>query len=206
MSETTPIVFLEGHTTILRPYCEETDLSFFTYWQNNLEMLSLLGRTPLPLTHSQEQEILKDLTTRSNSVFLVICKKDEPVEILGCMSLINIDFQNRRATTGALLGPTNRRGKGYGSDAKMALLHYAFHTLGLCNIGASVHSSNPLSLGAMRKCGYKIVGTRPEWTWRNGKWVDEILTQVRREKFFEIYRPWKKDGTFVLDSEGNPRT
>lgn len=206
MPETNTIVFLEGRTTILRPYCEETDLDFFTYWMNDQEMLSLLGRTPLPITREQERDLLKEISVRDNGVFLVICDKEDPNQILGTMSLNGISYHNGHATTGALLGPTDKRGKGYGSDAKMALLHYAFHTLGLRVIGASVWSTNPRSLGAMHKCGYTVVGTRPEWRWRNGMWVDEILTQVTREDFFKIYEPGKEDGVFVLDSKGNPRT
>jgi RimJ/RimL family protein N-acetyltransferase len=38
----------------------------------------------------------------------------------------------------------------------------------------------------MRKCGYREVGRRKAHYFRNGRWLDEILTEVHREDWEKL--------------------
>lgn len=190
MSEHT-VVFLEGKRVVLRPYHEETDLGYMVRWMNDQNILQFIGRIPFPLTKEQEQEALKKLSTQNDIVFLVIVEKDSNTPI-GTMGLHHVDFRNGTATTGALIGETQFQGRGFGTDAKMTLLHYVFLTLGLRRVAASVLSSNHRSLAYMEKCGYKEVGRREAWYWRNGTYVDEIFTVVTREDFIPLWEKWQQ--------------
>ena len=54
------------------------------------------------------------------------------------------------------------RGQGYGTEAKLLLLEYAFDRLGLNMIWAWVKERNPRSQAALRKQGYRDAG---RFTW-----------------------------------------
>src|SRR3989344_8657502 len=101
-------------------------LNLFLNTQNNPETREYLARY-LPLTREDEEEWIKKAVSRDN-IHLAVAKKPCKTPI-GSMGLHHIDWKNRHATTGAVL-TTSHWGKGYGSDAKMLLLHYAFFELG----------------------------------------------------------------------------
>lgn len=103
--------------------------------------------------------------------------------MIGIMGLHRIDWISRIATTGAIIGPSTHRGQGLGTDAKIALLEYAFNTLGLRKIMSSVLDGNERSARYSQRCGYKIEARLKEQRFKNGRYVDEIILSVFKEDF-----------------------
>jgi RimJ/RimL family protein N-acetyltransferase len=71
-------------------------------------------------------------------------------------------------------------------------LEYAFNTLDLRKVCASVYDFNPRSKRCMEKCGYHQEGVRKQHIFRNGRLVDEILMAVFKDDFIKVWEVYKK--------------
>jgi RimJ/RimL family protein N-acetyltransferase len=188
------IVFLQGKKLYLRPPTKE-DIPFFVRWMNDQEITQFLA-VYLPITGAGEVEWLDRLQKNNDKdIVLVIvdAKTDKPI---GTMGLHRINWKDRTATTGALIGEKSYWGKGYGSEAKMLLLHYAFHSLNLRKICSLVLSFNGRSKAYSEKCGYKVEGVLKEHIFKNGEYWDEIHMAVFKEDWEPLWKEFQKTGKF----------
>ncbi|HXF49507.1 MAG TPA: GNAT family protein [Verrucomicrobiae bacterium] len=180
------LVFLKGKKTILRPLRKATDFELCLRWINDPEVNQYL-LVYFPVTEKKEEEWFDRMANNPNEIILGIETLDG--KLIGNMALVHINAKDRTASTGALIGEKKYWGKGYGTDAKMTLLNYAFNTLNLRKINSSVYAFNKRSLQYNLKCGYKVEGVRKKQIFRNGKYHDEILIAVFKEDWLPI---WKK--------------
>lgn len=186
------VVFLEGFKTVLRPP-EAADIEAFRRWMNDPAIRQFLGQF-LPQSERMEREWLEKIGKSESDVTLAVLAKPE-CPLIGSMGLHRIEWKNRIATTGAIIGDPAYHGKGYGTDAKMALLEYAFHELGLNKINSAVLYSNPRSIAYSMKCGYKIEGRRRQQVFKRGRFIDLVELGVLRREWEPIWRRWKKTGS-----------
>jgi RimJ/RimL family protein N-acetyltransferase len=146
------VIFLQGKKTILRPLNKQTDLPYLTRWINDPEIRSFVLVYQPQMLESEEQWVDAIANNkRPNDILLAIETLDG--RFIGTMGLHNISWKDRTATTGAIIGEKEFWGKGYGSDAKMALLDYAFNTLNLHKICSAVIAYNERSLNYSLHCG-----------------------------------------------------
>lgn len=185
--KTNNIVFLRGQKVTLRPI-EKTDVDKLLVWINDREVTQFLA-TNMPITRIQEENWVQNLPERKNDVVLAI---EVDRVLIGIMGIHNIDWVNKTATTGALIGEKEYWGKGFGTDAKMILLDYAFNTLGLRKICSSVYDFNKRSLRYSLHCGYKIEGTKKKQRLVKGKYRDEIILGLFKKDWLPYWREYKK--------------
>jgi RimJ/RimL family protein N-acetyltransferase len=108
----------------------------------------------------------------------------ETDELIGETGLYSIDWIARTAESGSWLYRAADRGQGYGTEAKLLLLEYAFDRLALNMIWAWVKERNPRSQAALRKQGYRDAG---RFTWsgygpdgfENARMFDLLATEWR---------------------------
>ena len=169
----TEIVFLKSNRVILRPVLKK-DLPQLLKWINDIEIQQYLN-AHLPVMEAEEDEWFDALhKSRSQVVFAIVADG----KLIGNMGIHNIDHRNGTASTGALIGNKKYWGKGYGSEAKMILLNYAFNTLNLRKVSSSVIAFNERSYNYSKKCGYKDEGRLKAQHYAFGKYWDEILLAV----------------------------
>lgn len=87
----------------------------------------------------------------------------ETGDLIGEVGLYAIDWIARTAESGWWIYRTEERGQGYGTEANLLLLEYAFDRLALNMIWAWVKEQNPRSQAGLRKQGYRDAG-RFTWT------------------------------------------
>ena len=75
-------------------------------------------------------------------------------QLIGSVTLFNLDFNHRRAEIGYALGRAHW-GKGYMNEALMALLKYAFEVLDLHRIEADVDPRNAASIKTLERLGFQ---------------------------------------------------
>jgi RimJ/RimL family protein N-acetyltransferase len=183
------IVFLKGKITTLRPV-SENDVPLFVRWINDPEVRQFILRT-FPLTEGEEKEYVASLAKKSNQdMVLVIEVKGQPI---GLMGLHRIDWVSRVATTGAIIGEKQFWGKGYGTDAKMALLDYAFNTLNLRKIMSAVKAFNARSLAYSLHCGYRVEGRLKRQFFVNGRYWDEIILGLFKNQWLPYWERYNKE-------------
>lgn len=168
------IVFLRGERLYLRPV-EASDMERGQRWINDPGTRCFLSRNwPVDAESQHAWHASRDRAKlRTDITFALVLTKDDTH--IGNIGLHAIDWVNRSATTGLLIGEEEHRGKGYGYEAKELLLDYAFNTLNLHRINSTVLSHNPRSVACLKKSGYKEEGRRRQAYFRNGEWIDEIV-------------------------------
>jgi RimJ/RimL family protein N-acetyltransferase len=179
------VVFLKGRKVNLRPFSKE-DIPTITRWINDPETRKFVTMT-FPQTEKQEEEWYNKLSSDDKNIVLGIETKDG--KLIGIMGLHGINWVFRTGTTGAIIGEKSYRGKGYGTDAKMQFLNYAFNTLNLHKICSSVLAFNKRSLQYSRNCGYKKEGHKKRHVFKNGKYWSLIELGVFKENWLP---KWKK--------------
>jgi len=182
------IVFLRGKKTTLRPVLE-SDISLFLKWFNDPEIRPFV-MTIFPATEAGEKAWIESLEKKSdtNTVFVIEVKG----KAIGIMGLHRINWQSRTATTGAVIGEKEYWNRGYGTDAKMVLLHYAFDTLGLRKINSTVKAFNARSVAYSLHCGYKVEGRLREQFFVDGKYYDEICLGLFRHEWLPYWEKFRK--------------
>lgn len=122
-----------------------------------------------------------DFSGPSNVVFAVY----EVVSwaFIGIAGLINLDHLNRTAEYFILIGPSETRGKGYGTEATRLVLDHAFVSLGLASVRLGVFSYNPGAIRAYEKAGFKHAGVLRQNKMMGGNLWDTILMDAVAEEF-----------------------
>lgn len=182
------LVFLQGENVVLRPFTND-DVPIFTKWFNDPEIRPFLNGY-LPVTEDDEKGFLENIRKNStNIIFFVIIVKQK---VIGLMSLNSINWKDRTAISAAVIGEKEYWGKGYGTEAKMLLLDYAFNTLNLHKIRSLVIAYNKRSYSYSMKCGYKVEGRLKQQVFKNGKYQDEILLAVFKKDWQLAQKEWQK--------------
>lgn len=181
------VMFLEGKRLYLRPV-EKEDLSRCQRWVNDPDARRfVLSNWPMDAVAEEEWFDKLNRGVPRTRIALAIVLKERHRHI-GVISLDGIDWRNRSATTGMVIGEAGCRSKGYGHEAKVLLLEYAFLTLGLHRINSTVLASNPRSLACLKKSGYVEEGCRRKSLFVGGEWVDEIVLGLLVEDWL-VLRP-----------------
>lgn len=183
-------VFLRGQKTVLRAP-EMSDVPLLTKWVNDPEVRRFVSTRIAPVTEAGEVEWVKRANSDDKSVRLIIEADDKPI---GTMGIHGINLADRRCTTGAMIGEKEYWGRGYGTDAKMILLHHAFNTIGLRKVCSDVIAYNERSLRYSLKCGYKEEGRRKDHIFREGKFWDLIELGLFKENWLPIWERYQETG------------
>jgi diamine N-acetyltransferase len=102
---------------------------------------------------------------------------------IGTVSLFAIDYHNGRADAGILIGEPHMRGKGYGTEATLLLLDYAFTALGLRSVGLTVAEWNVAGQRAYARAGFTEYGRRRSCRWMGGRWWDDVHMDALTSEF-----------------------
>ncbi len=138
------------------------------------------------MTETAEKGFLEGLDDAKDKIIfgIVIPNNDA---LIGTVGLHDIKWKDHVATTGAMIGDEENRNRGFGTDAKMTLLDYAFNELNLRKICSSVLSFNERSIGYNLRCGYRIEGVRKQQIFTGGRYWDEVLLAVFREDWVPLW-------------------
>lgn len=181
---------LKGKKVILRPVDIERDFERLLAWINDSHIVQFLGKPLKPVTRSKERELLEKMTGDESSVIFAIDTVDG--RHIGMTGLHRISHFDGTAVTGTMIGDKRYWGQGYGTDAKMLLLWFAFRTLNLRRINSHVIAFNRRSIGCQLKCGYTIEGVKKREVYKNGKYHDLVMLAVFRRGWGKLWRAYNK--------------
>ena len=184
MSESSerPIVNLVGDKVALGPFTHDA-FSLHVRWVNDWDAQVTLASSPLgPRTPETEAAWWERVTRGERDRGFVIYEREHLAPI-GTVSLTGIDYHNRRAGLGILVGERDYRGKGYGTEALRLILDYGFNGLGLHNISLWTVSYNRAAIRAYEKVGFRAVGRTREAHWRSGKAFDIVHMDILAREF-----------------------
>lgn len=168
-----------GQKTRLRAI-EREDLPTFVRWFNDPEVRQYLAMY-MPMSLADEEKWFeRQLEDQNSRVFAI--ETEEGVHI-GNIGLHNIDWKNRRAILGIVIGEKEYWGQGYGSDAIMALLGFAFGEMNLHRVYLTVYDYNHRAIRCYEKCGFRHEGRLREAHFSSGQYHDELMMGILQEEF-----------------------
>jgi RimJ/RimL family protein N-acetyltransferase len=169
-----------GERLYLRPL-EEQDAEVMAAG-SALEIETMMDRLRLPFSPIALANWIKKLSKEQppDYISLGVCLKSDDRHI-GIVELFELDYVDRTAETGSWINLPQDRGQGYGTEAKMLLLEYAFERLGLHALMSYVWEPNVRSAAALLKQGYKPAGRFKFEDVRDGVYRDGLLFDVLRE-------------------------
>ena len=97
------------------------------------------------------------------------------IQHIGNIKLGPIDWKNKRAGLGVMIGDRGSWCKGYATEAITAITHYALNQLNLNRVESSCYHSNIGSFKAFMKAGYEQEGSMKKyWNTETG-YQDNIM-------------------------------
>jgi len=150
---------IEGDRIYLRVLDEEKDATEeYCDWLNDPDVNKYLETKEA--TISELMQYIKDKNNDPNSLFLgVFLKKDS--KHIGNIKLEPIDFDDKKATLGILIGNKEYWGRGLGTEATKLLIEYAFNTLDLIEVNLGVISENKAAIRVYEKVGFNYENKTP---------------------------------------------
>ena len=168
-----------GEKVYLSPMNSDDYLKYVE-WLNNYEIAKGINHVTKVDSIESEKAWLEK-STNLKYCFAIVCKEND--SLLGNISLMNINEINRTAELGIFIGDENYLSRGYGSEAIMLLLDYAFNYVNLHNIMLKVFDFNKRAIRAYEKCGFKTFGVWKKSHYFNGEYSDEIFMNILKEDF-----------------------
>jgi len=162
---------------------EREDIPHFVRWFNDPEVTRHLAAY-MPMSRAAEEKWFERQLEDKNSVILGIeaTDGDKPV-LIGNIGLHRINWKDRQAVLGIVIGEKDYWNKGYGTDAIRALLDHAFRQMNLNRIWLIVDADNPRAIRCYEKCGFRQEGRMRQSVFRDGAYYDQLLMSVLQEEW-----------------------
>lgn len=175
---------IKGQIVTLRAI-EQHDLQMLHKWTNDPEIQYWLGGWHFPTNLNNQNSWFSTLDVNSTNQRFAI--EIEGLGLIGTANLVNIDWKNKNAFHGMLLGDKDIRGKGLGVDTVMAIMKFAFEELGLERLDGSMIEYNEASLKMyIQKCGWREEGRQRNWYFRKNRFWDKILVGITKSDYLSL--------------------
>lgn len=191
---------LKTKRLILRKH-KKSDWKDLVEGLGNYDVSKMLGSVPYPYTRKKAEEYIQKRAKKwkekpiTDYVFVIELKSEK--KVIGSIGLHKINFFNKVGTTGSWI---NKKywGKGYVTEAKIALNDFAFNKLKLRRLESNVFVSNKASNAVQLKIGYKLEGTKRRCikSLVTGKIYDENIYGLMKEE-------WKKKRPSLIKKTKN---
>ena len=174
---------LQSERVILREFRRE-DIPAIHAWTNDREIVRFLSWAVFPQTLRETERFVEQQMSGEdpmNRGFVIGLHEGDPC--IGTTGLIPIDWRNRSAELGIVIGKHEYLGKGYGREAVDLLLGFGFNELNLHRIGLQVFDFNERAIRAYRKSGLVEEGRLREAFYREGSYHDILIMGITEEEF-----------------------
>ena len=171
-----------GEKTRLRPL-ERDDLPRFVAWFGDPEVRRHLA-VWLPFSLAQEERWFeKHLEQVESQQTVVLAIETAAGEHIGNIGLHKIDWKNRHAELGIVIGEKAYWGQGYGTDAIRTLLRLCIGEMNLHRVMLRVDADNAQAIRCYEKAGFRKEGTLRETVFREGKYIDQHVMGILQPEF-----------------------
>jgi len=171
---------LNGPRIFLRAI-EKNDLPLIARWRSDPNVYDFFYEfEPLSL-EQQARWYEKQLGDKTEKNFIVAKLSGEAI---GTVSVVHIDYRNRRAEWGRLLlsEESGGRGAGLGVEVELLILEYCFEHLNMNKLYCEVLVTNPQVIKLHKKIGFVEEGLLREHCYKQGKMLDvKVLSMLKSE-------------------------
>lgn len=175
--------YLHGDRITLREYRRE-DYNWIRKWANDSDITNTLSDIFLyPHTEQDSEAFLNMMIDgASKSRGFVIADK-QTLAYIGQIDLHHIDWKNRSAVLGIVIGRKDLLGVGYGKEAIQLMKGFVFESLNLNRLELEVYEFNERAHRCYVSCGFKEEGRLRQKMYKDGKYWDVIVMSILKEEY-----------------------
>ena len=163
---------------------QKDDIPTLNKWRNDPELIACLGAPFRFINQDVDYAWFNSyMNSRNKNVRCAILNKNN--NMIGVVSLVNIDHLNQSCELHIMIGDTVNREKGAGSFAVKEMLKHAFMNLNLQRVELTVLDTNKEAISFYEKVGFTKEGTKRMAQYKNGEFVDMQLYSILRFEFIE---------------------
>jgi diamine N-acetyltransferase len=172
--------YLIGKQVYLRPL-ETEDAPALQAWINDPDVYPYLAVTR-PFNRQAEEAFVERSMKSDHDLTLGIVVR-EGDRLIGTAGLFRIDFRNRHAGFGIMIGDKKSWNRGYGTEATRLIVRHAFETMNLNRVWLMVYEFNPRGTRAYEKAGFRLEGVLRQSAFSQGRYWDSKLMAVLRDEW-----------------------
>jgi RimJ/RimL family protein N-acetyltransferase len=176
---------LEGKIVNLRPM-EPEDLARDFTWINDREVTRFLAAR-YPISKAAEERWLSELPPNDFSHGLRMAIETKDGTHIGNLDLHQLSAEDSKAGLGIMIGDKAYWSNGYGSDAIITLLRFAFDEMNLNRVWLHVYDFNDRAVACYQKCGFQIEGRLRQHNYAEGRYFDSIVMGCLRDEFRALH-------------------
>ena len=174
---------LKGKKVYLRAV-EKEDMDFLREMINDPEMEKNVVGWSFPVSKYEQEKWYEIQSLNKNDIRYIIEINGNRI---GLITITNIDWKNRKACHGIKIFNDEVKKKGYGTDAVMTIMKYAFEELQLNKLYSTILEYNIPSLNLYKKCGWTIDGVLRESTFKGNHYVNEMAVSILKKDYEERF-------------------
>lgn len=165
-------------------HAEREDLPFFVAWLNNPEVRAGLSLY-LPLSLAEEEQWFENMLKLPNDErpLVIEAQLGDNWKPIGNCGYHNLEWRNRVAEVGIVIGEKSYWNQGYGSEAMSLLLQHGFNTLNLNRIFLRVYETNKRAIHTYEKAGFIQEGRLRQAQYQEGNYIDVLVMSVLRTEW-----------------------
>ena len=166
---------------------ERSDIDTFLRWINDPEVTENLMLVS-PMSRVEEEHWYENMLARSPHEHVMVIdiknhKKTGEWFAIGTCQFIQIDWRNRSAELGIMIGEKSYWNQGYGTETMQLLLQHGFNTLNLHRIWLQVYAKNPRGIRAYEKAGFNYEGKFRQAHFQHGEYFNVHLMSVLKPEW-----------------------
>jgi RimJ/RimL family protein N-acetyltransferase len=169
------------------------DLDRNLRWMNDREVTRHLSMR-YPLSRLAEEEWMRAHASKQLSfseVFFAIETRDG-VHI-GNINFHQVSEEDRSARLGIAIGDKEYWSRGYGTDAMLTFLRFAFDEMNLHRVDLTVFEENARARACYRKCGFVEEVRMRQARYTRGHYQDHLVMGILRDEFYALHGVTKEE-------------
>ena len=168
---------------------EKEDITAFLRWVNDEDVTENLLLTA-PMSRFEEEQWYDSMMKKPASEHVLVIEVKDPspgqdYRLIGTCQFHNIDWRNRSAEIGIMIGEKSFWDQGYGTETMRLLLQHGFNTLNMHRIWLQVYAKNKRGIRAYEKAGFIHEGKYRQAEFQHGVYQDVHLMSVLVDEWRE---------------------
>jgi diamine N-acetyltransferase len=179
------VEFLVGERVYLRPI-EPEDLSLVRRWANDPEIRRLTGEV-LPMSQAGADGFMEKVRQDKERVWFVVVRREDH-RVIGEEGLLRMFHAWRTTDLTLIIGERDAWGKGYGTEAILLLLDYAFGALNFHRVAVGVVGFNEKAIRFYEKVGFRKEGRQRDGYYCDHAYHDFVMMSILEDEFCQLHR------------------
>lgn len=166
---------------------QRSDIPLINSWRHNRDLIDMLGTTFRYIDLEIDQTWYENyLNKRDFEIRLSIISNGN---MIGLVSLTNIDRFNQSAIFHIMIGESNNMSKGAGYFSTIEILKHAFFDMNLVRVELGVLENNIRAISLYERVGFKFEGIKRSSVFKNGNLQNLIIMSILKNEF--LTQEWK---------------